>query len=171
MAEHDAASPTAGRTCGSCTLCCKALPVQGIDKEAGAWCPHCLPGEGCSIYERRPQSCRDFDCLWLRGHLAESDRPDRIGAVFWSAVDNVRTYPDGRRVPFVIVSERHDGAALASERARRIIEDLLRRGTPVAIGKGSLFRLLELRGGRIVVAREAIAQPTTGMTVEGRSPP
>ncbi len=169
MARESGTTPAPKRECGTCTLCCKALPVEGIVKEAGQWCPHCVPGAGCGIYERRPQSCRDFDCLWLRGHFAEGDRPDRLDAVFWSARDNVRTYPDGRKIPFVIVSERHDGAALANERARRIILELLRREAPVAIGKGTLFKLLALdHGGRIVVAREAVAQPTTGMTVEGR---
>lgn len=160
----------APRSCGTCTLCCKALHVEGIDKEPGEWCPHCLPGEGCGIYEKRPQSCRDFNCLWLRGHLGDADRPDRIGAVFWSSPDNVRSGSDGRSVPYTIVAERHDGAALTGDRARAIILDLLRRGLPVAIGRGTRFRILGLDGQRIFVAREAQAQRPVGITVAGADP-
>jgi hypothetical protein len=158
------------RSCGTCTLCCKALHVEGIDKEPGEWCPHCAPGEGCGIYERRPPSCRSFNCLWLLGHLGDGDRPDRIGAVFWASPDNVRREPDGRTTPYTIVAERHDGAALAGDRARAIILDLLRRGVPVAIGHGTRFRVLGLLGQRIVVQREVQAQRPVGITVGGAAP-
>jgi hypothetical protein len=46
-------------------------------------CDH-LACEGCQIYDARPQGCRDFDCLWLRGEIPgdESHRPDRLGVLF-----------------------------------------------------------------------------------------
>ena len=53
------------RECGSCSLCCKVLEVQALYKAAGTWCKHFAPGEGCSIHQLRPRSCRDFSCLWL----------------------------------------------------------------------------------------------------------
>jgi hypothetical protein len=39
------------RSCGSCTLCCKLMPVlldDGEDKPAGEWCKHCTKGVGCN---------------------------------------------------------------------------------------------------------------------------
>jgi hypothetical protein len=56
----------AARTCGPCSLCCKVLGVEGIDKPIGRWCDHCRPGAGgCAIYASRPDDCREFSCGWL----------------------------------------------------------------------------------------------------------
>jgi hypothetical protein len=54
-----------GRSCGTCTLCCKVLKVPETDSAKGEWCQHCAVGKGCSIYDERPQRCRDFQCGWL----------------------------------------------------------------------------------------------------------
>ncbi len=54
-----------GRSCGTCTLCCKVYDVPAAGATAGNWCPNCLPGRGCKIYDARPQQCRDFLCLWM----------------------------------------------------------------------------------------------------------
>src|SRR6185437_5845228 len=54
------------RQCGTCTLCCKLMGIASLDKPAGAWCPHCRPHRGCTIYESRPVECRNFVCGWLR---------------------------------------------------------------------------------------------------------
>lgn len=51
-----------GRTCDSCTLCCKLLSIQELAKPRGEWCTHCDPGVGCGIYTRRPSECRQFNC-------------------------------------------------------------------------------------------------------------
>jgi hypothetical protein len=54
------------RVCGSCSLCCKLLRIEELDKPAGGWCSHCTPGrDGCRIYDSRPGSCRSFHCTWL----------------------------------------------------------------------------------------------------------
>lgn len=84
--------------CNGCTLCCREepvqlLPEQGDDyrqyrtvagrgiggrpalflkQEAGA-CVY-LNETGCSIYEKRPFLCRDFDCRVL---YQQSPRPER----------------------------------------------------------------------------------------------
>ena len=59
---------TAIRTCGTCSLCCKLVGVDALDKPEDAWCPHVCPGQGgCSIYADRPASCRNFICAWLSG--------------------------------------------------------------------------------------------------------
>ena len=55
-----------GRVCGSCSLCCKLLRIEELDKPAGRWCSHCTAGrDGCNIYDTRPGSCRSFHCNWL----------------------------------------------------------------------------------------------------------
>jgi hypothetical protein len=54
-----------GRTCGTCTLCCKLFDVPDVPKPAGKWCQHCQPGKGCKIYDTRPDTCRKFLCGWL----------------------------------------------------------------------------------------------------------
>jgi hypothetical protein len=54
-----------GRACGSCTLCCKVIAVADFDKLPGVWCPHCVRGKGCGIYETRPTDCRTFFCEWM----------------------------------------------------------------------------------------------------------
>ena len=54
-----------GRACGTCTLCCKVVGVLEIAKPAGAWCPHCVGGKRCAIYDARYASCRSFFCQWM----------------------------------------------------------------------------------------------------------
>jgi|SRR5665213_511720 len=69
-----------GNDCGSCTVCCMALRVIDLDKEAGRTCKHCLPGKGCGIYETRFEVCRGFLCGWrLVPQLGEAWRPDKSG--------------------------------------------------------------------------------------------
>ncbi|WP_230987018.1 YkgJ family cysteine cluster protein [Allorhizobium terrae] len=53
------------RTCGTCTLCCRLPDIDELSKPANAWCTHCVDGMGCQIYQNRPQTCRDFLCLWM----------------------------------------------------------------------------------------------------------
>lgn len=55
-----------GRTCEQCTLCCKLLEVESIDKPRAAWCPHCDRKRGCHIYDDRPGECGAFYCGYRR---------------------------------------------------------------------------------------------------------
>lgn len=61
------ARKAAGRSCGECSLCCYLLDVPEAGKPDGPhWCPHCRPGAGgCSIYDKRPDICRRYACMWL----------------------------------------------------------------------------------------------------------
>lgn len=71
-----------GRECGSCSMCCKVLRVDWLEpvKEAGKWCPHCMPGKGCGIWETRPVKCGAFHCHWRQNpELGDNWRPDRSG--------------------------------------------------------------------------------------------
>jgi len=87
------------RQCGSCSLCCKLLPIAKSDvfdfeKAAGEWCSHCAPGlGGCTIYDTRPQGCRNYKCEWLKGNLPEALKPDTINAIFeQKQVENIPYY-------------------------------------------------------------------------------
>jgi hypothetical protein len=63
-------------SCGSCTLCCKVLRVNELAKPYGSWCPHCVRvGGGCSIYDERPTSCREFECIWLQSQSKRAPLP------------------------------------------------------------------------------------------------
>jgi Fe-S-cluster containining protein len=53
-----------GRNCGSCSLCCKVMPVQALDKPAGQWCIHAVPKSGCAVHADRPSACQSFFCAW-----------------------------------------------------------------------------------------------------------
>jgi hypothetical protein len=76
-------APSSGdeaRTCGSCTACCVPFVIEELDKPGGVPCVHLRPdGGGCGRYHTRPEPCRRFECLWLRGLVPEAMRPDRVG--------------------------------------------------------------------------------------------
>lgn len=55
------------RSCNGCTLCCKLLGIDALEKPKAVWCPHCKAGSGCTIYADRPDECRSFDCLYVSG--------------------------------------------------------------------------------------------------------
>jgi len=75
---HFDARVVAGRECGTCTLCCKVAAVEELEKPNGVWCSHCKSGKRCTIYERRPSSCRSFYCQWmLEKGLGPEWKPER----------------------------------------------------------------------------------------------
>jgi hypothetical protein len=73
-----------GRTCGDCSLCCKLLAIDELNKPAGSWCPHCTPGRGCTIHADRPAECRAFHCSWLTTpNLGPEWRPTKSKMVLY----------------------------------------------------------------------------------------
>lgn len=72
----------ASRSCGSCNICCVALTIDEpeLRKAQGLRCKHTKSDNGCSIYEARPKTCRDFYCGWRQlAWIQESLRPDISG--------------------------------------------------------------------------------------------
>lgn len=97
-----------GRTCGSCSLCCKLLPIPVIDKGAGQRCQHQRHGKGCAIYSDRPFACRVWSCRWVSDRTAtqEMPRPDRCHYVIDTVPDHIElANEDGykRRIDVVTV--------------------------------------------------------------------
>jgi len=95
------------RTCGDCTLCCKVMAIEELEKPAGAWCTHCRPGKGCRIYPSRPAECQSFNCLWLVNELLDERwKPNRSKLVLTTSEDGIEIrcdpgFPDAwRKEPF-----------------------------------------------------------------------
>jgi hypothetical protein len=105
------------RTCGECTACCKPFAVAEIGKNDANWCPKCIVGKGCTIYDTRPVACKLFTCAWLNGLGGESLRPDRFGVMI--LVENINI---GRRVDIIYLWETVVGA-LKRPDIRKMIED------------------------------------------------
>ena len=81
-----------GRHCGTCTLCCKLLPVRELAKPANTKCQH-QSRKGCAIYHQPlgfPASCAIWNCGWLAGE--DLPRPDRAGWVVDIIPDEVRAH-------------------------------------------------------------------------------
>jgi hypothetical protein len=80
-----------GRSCGTCSLCCKVLRIAETESPAGEWCKHCDPGHGCKIHPTRPATCRDFYCMWLTlGEIGEHWKPSKSKMVLRSELDGAR---------------------------------------------------------------------------------
>ncbi len=79
------------RECGTCTVCCYALPIDTPEmrKGSGVVCKHCN-GRGCAIYETRPGNCREYYCGWrLMPHFGPEWRPDLSGVLVSPQNENI----------------------------------------------------------------------------------
>ena len=69
------------RECGACRECCTGTlqaDIYGYAMDKGRPCQF-LGGEGCTIYQKRPQLCKDYKCHWLEDdgiEVPEWMRPD-----------------------------------------------------------------------------------------------
>jgi hypothetical protein len=93
------ASPTSepavgARTCGTCTLCCRLPEIDYFSKPANAWCPNCVAGHGCTIYDQRPQLCRDFLCSWMIN--------DTLGPEWEPSKANMMIYGQGQQTTVLV---------------------------------------------------------------------
>lgn len=74
----------AGRTCGSCNVCCVHLTIDDpeLQKVQGYRCRHARQDNSCGIYATRPHTCRTFHCGWRRlKWIRESLKPDQSGVL------------------------------------------------------------------------------------------
>lgn len=126
------------RRCGHCTACCTTHAVDAVDKPEFKKCQHLRGGgRGCGIYKERPESCREWMCLWMLGIGDASDRPDKLGVVF----DAQWSDPLGAYVLKVFQAR---AGAHRSERVQHIIQALLRvkGGVAILFGPGGARTLL-----------------------------
>ena len=82
------------RRCGSCNSCCDVLEVAAVAKPVNELCKHWAAGEGCTIYDDRPQMCRSFSCAWLQGHLDDEWYPQTAGMVVHFSQDAINIQVD-----------------------------------------------------------------------------
>lgn len=74
--------------CGTCTVCCTLTIVKELEKLAGDVCEYC--DSGCTIYNKRPDPCREFKCAYLQASKASiALRPDRSGIMFEKITDDI----------------------------------------------------------------------------------
>lgn len=71
------------RKCGDCRECCIVLTVEPLNKPPDQPC-HFLTRDGCGIYSKRPNCCREFTCAWLEGALPLRMKPNKVHAVVWA---------------------------------------------------------------------------------------
>lgn len=97
---HPSPTIVSGRSCGTCTLCCRLPDIDLFDKPANEWCRHCVAGKGCSIYADRPSVCRDFLCLWMT--------EEGLDAAWEPSRSHMMVYRQGLQVT-VLVDPDHPG--------------------------------------------------------------
>lgn len=124
-----------GRSCGPCTACCTALQVtEGtnvrvtIDKPKWTACEH-IVARGCGIYKSRPLACRTFKCGWLSGAGKDSDRPDRIGVVF---------YVEDTAIGHAVIAQELEQNTFDSlERAQALVQVFAEKAPVIIMGRDS----------------------------------
>ena len=85
----------AARHCGSCTLCCKLVPVASLQKRANERCQHQRQSKGCAIYRTRPLECRMWTCRWLVDEgTTKLRRPDQVHYVIDVMQDDLHVTTD-----------------------------------------------------------------------------
>jgi hypothetical protein len=83
-------APASQRACEDCTLCCKVMAIDELEKPAGSWCHHCKIGSGCKRYTDRPAECRFFNCLWLIDErLGPQWKPNKSKIVLTNSEDGL----------------------------------------------------------------------------------
>jgi hypothetical protein len=120
------AASIAKKACEDCTLCCKVMAIDELEKPAGSWCQRCKPGVGCEAYAERPAECRAFNCLWLIDErLGPHWKPSKSKMVVTTSEDGLEIrcdpgFPDAwRKEPlrsqinnWAEAGERHDVTVL-----------------------------------------------------------
>jgi hypothetical protein len=85
------ATAAEGKSCGSCTLCCKVMSITALAKPHGVWCSHCRIGGGCQIHQTKPAECTDFYCGYLQDvRFGEEWRPSKCKFVMVAEMDGDR---------------------------------------------------------------------------------
>lgn len=131
-----------GRTCGTCTLCCKLMGIIELEKRPGVWCEHCDKGRGCRVYTDRPGTCADFVCMWLANPetLGDELRPDRCRVVISARAEdpNIVCHVDATRPD-----------AMETPAVKRLVERVHRLGKDVLISRGMHLPMIVLtKNGR-----------------------
>lgn len=71
------------RPCGECTACCDGNLKSNSYGNVFDKRNNCvfLVNKTCSIYEDRPNTCRNYQCAWSQFLIYEDLRPDKCGVL------------------------------------------------------------------------------------------
>ncbi len=114
------------RQCGSCTACCTVMGVEELSKPSFKSCTHVVT-QGCGIYSDRPQSCRNFVCVWLldSGKIFRNmERPDHLGVMFDVTLDKGVLHEMGTQA---LVAREVRPGAFKEPAAQKLLERLGKR--------------------------------------------
>ena len=64
--------------CTRCGACCVAPDIAALDKPLGLACPHLGPDQLCTVYDRRPQACRNYAADELCDRVAAPTLDERV---------------------------------------------------------------------------------------------
>mgnify|MGYP007125367673 FL=1 len=123
-------------SCDGCTLCCKFMKVEELNKAGNVWCEHCRIGEGCKIYAERPASCQVYECVWLKTQALDKPiplalRPDRSKVV-------IGTANAGEEIVLYVTPDRPD--AWQQKEFSPLLSEFQRRGVPVSVSCNEVVR-------------------------------
>lgn len=128
-------------SCDGCSMCCHIFEIEELSKPFCTWCQHIQEDKrGCSIYEYRPQTCKDFKCAWLLSQdrpgqeMPVSMRPNHLHVMFCVS-------PTNNRHIYAYVNPSYRDAWKKGE-AWAKIDDLVKRGGIVEVVVGQWRNIL-----------------------------
>jgi hypothetical protein len=130
----------AKRSCAGCDLCCTFVAVESLDKAAGVRCPHLRgePGASCSIYDRRPDECRRYMCLW---RMFDDLLPDWIAPAAAGFVISAQGSFEKGRLVFTVHADTTRPDAWMAARNVKVFKKLARQfNSFVVAGQAGLPR-------------------------------
>ena len=124
--------------CDGCTACCKVLKIRELNKPGNRWCQHCTIGRGCTIYGTRPESCRVYECLWLKTQrmdkpISPALRPDKSRVV-------IGTTNQGEDIVLYVSPDRPD--AWKSGEFGRFVAEMKSKGVAIMVSCGDVVTTL-----------------------------
>jgi len=66
------------KKCYQCGVCCTATDIACLQKPPATRCPHLADDNRCSIYETRPQVCRDYTPWELCDEIQKAPPEEKI---------------------------------------------------------------------------------------------
>ena len=96
------------------------MAIEELEKPHFKKCSH-LCKSGCSIYPNRPQTCRQYECLWKSNAIRSGNRtrPDKLGVLFHATeIDDLKILELWETRPGAAQSEK------CKELTRQLIEEM-----------------------------------------------
>lgn len=109
------------RPCGECTACCDGNLKSNSHGNTFANRNACvfLVKKVCSIYEDRPNTCRNYQCAWSQTLFDEDLRPDKCGVLI-----SVETNPNTQEQFFKVLQIDKDISFDVMNRIQMSIKEL-----------------------------------------------